>query len=313
LSFPEVDFARLNNVAALEEYFENARIGGTFQTYGSQPDNCILEPTIMYSQDLETQPYLEDAAYHVLDLQQLTGIPIRDWEEAGYCYDATISDLMAAFAWHKERGIPWDFSFSEHRSFDEEDFHHSSSHFPYSQAPSRPSPQDMAVIFAEASRHIALYNKQWTLVQQRPTMSGAPAPSIPWPSKASSFSRQGLYERSPEVTSTEDLPKFTAHKFFCHAFGLHPIWNFQDDSGHGICFVTGETKDTKVEKLNGLRNQLKLEKVRWHEDKMKAAFGEKVANDECVKEVWAVVISLKNKVEQELEYLRIQVEGNKTT
>jgi hypothetical protein len=311
-SFPEVDFTRLNNVAALEAYFENARIGSTLSNYGNQPGNCMLEPPIMYSQDLETQPYFEDAAYHVLDLQQLTGIPIRDWEEAGYCYEATMSDLIAAFAWHKERGVPWDFSLSEHCSFDEEDFYHSSNHFSYSQTPSRPS-RDMALIFAEASRELALYNKQWTLVQQRQTTCGAPAPGIPWPSKAPSFSRQDLYERSPEVRSSEDLPKFTAHKFFCHAFGLHPIWNFQDDFGHGICFVTGETKATKVEKLNGLRNQLKLEKVRWHEDKMKAAFGEKVANDECVKEVWAVVISLKNKVEQELEYLRVQAEGNKTT
>jgi len=303
LSLSEIEFMRLNDVAALEN-FENFRIHGTFSNYGSQLDHHLVEPPIVYSRDLETEPYFDDPAYNSLDIQQLTDISIQDQTETSYLSEATMSSVMAALLWHRERGILWDFSPSELRCFDEEAFHSSSIPCPYSQSTSRAPPQDFGLLFIEASRQLVLYNKEWTLVQQRPTLSGAPAPSIPWPSTAPSFSRQDLYERSPEVKSSDDLPKFTAHNFFCHAFGLLPIWNFQDDSGHGICFGMGETKDTKVEKLNGLRNQLKLEKVRWHADKMKAAFGEKVANDECVKEVWGVVISLKNKVEQELESLR---------
>jgi len=103
----------------------------------------------------------------------------------------------------------------------------------------------------------------------------------------------------------ERRPRFIAHRFFCHAFGIHPLWNSQDNSGFGLGFVTGEANDATIKNLNGLKNQLKLEKVRWHEDKMKAAFGEKTASDESAKEVWTAIMGLKAGVENELEKLRV--------
>lgn len=53
---------------------------------------------------------------------------------------------------------------------------------------------------------------------------------------------------------------------------------------------------------NGLRDQLKLEKVRWHEDKMRAVFGVDARSEdyECVQAVWEVVIDLKERAEREL-------------
>jgi hypothetical protein len=159
--------------------------------------------------------------------------------------------------------------------------------------------------FTEASKQLELYNSRWTSIHQRTATS--PPPSIPWPSKAPSFSREDLFKGDISIgpLPSEHLPRITAHRFFCHAFGFHPLWNSQDDSGFELGFVTGEAKDTTIKKLNGLKNQLKLEKVKWHEDKMKAAFGEEAAVDECVKEIWSVVIGMKGKVEKELARLGI--------
>jgi hypothetical protein len=46
-----------------------------------------------------------------------------------------------------------------------------------------------------------------------------------------------------------------------------------------------------------------LEKVRWHEDKVKKLFGEEAVKDERVKAVWKVVMDLKARVGDELEEL----------
>lgn len=53
--------------------------------------------------------------------------------------------------------------------------------------------------------------------------------------------------------------------------------------------------------LKALRAQLKLEKVRWHEDKLRAQFGNEVARDERSKSVWGAVMELKKGVEDVLE------------
>jgi hypothetical protein len=63
------------------------------------------------------------------------------------------------------------------------------------------------------------------------------------------------------------------------------------------------TKD-KVEKLRELRSQMKLEKVRWHEDKMKVLFVPYAVLNERVKAVWSVVIDLRDRIERELEALQ---------
>ncbi len=67
-------------------------------------------------------------------------------------------------------------------------------------------------------------------------------------------------------------------------------------------FACDEKRD-KIAKLKEMRRQMKLEKVRWHVDKMKAVFGPTVATNERVKAVWSVVINLRDIVEQELEAL----------
>jgi hypothetical protein len=63
------------------------------------------------------------------------------------------------------------------------------------------------------------------------------------------------------------------------------------------------TKD-QVAKLKALRSQMKLEKVRWYEDKMKVLFNPSAVLNEMVKAVWSVVIDLRDKMERELEALQ---------
>ena len=61
--------------------------------------------------------------------------------------------------------------------------------------------------------------------------------------------------------------------------------------------------ENRTRNLKDLREQLKLEKVRWHEDKVKRLFGEEAVKDERVKVVWKVVMDLKARVGDELEEL----------
>jgi hypothetical protein len=52
-----------------------------------------------------------------------------------------------------------------------------------------------------------------------------------------------------------------------------------------------------------LKEQLKLEKTRWHEDKLRALFGNEIAVDERAKALWSAVMDLKAKVDVALEDL----------
>lgn len=56
-----------------------------------------------------------------------------------------------------------------------------------------------------------------------------------------------------------------------------------------------------MRKLKAFRKQLKMEKVRWHEDKLRAVFGGAEVRCERVKEVWGVVCELKLNVDKALE------------
>lgn len=60
----------------------------------------------------------------------------------------------------------------------------------------------------------------------------------------------------------------------------------------------------KIDKMQRLRNQLKLEKVRWHSDRVEKVFGQELCGDERVKAVWAAVLELKGQVERQLVLLR---------
>ena len=305
----------LNDVTMLERNLGNVCLGGVFSNYSSHPDECMLESPLRCTQELslDAEMDIDDSAYYYPNPQHLPGFSTTELaEESGYHNESRLDFIMAAMGRHEERVLVDDFEAME--ASDEEDIYNLPLGFfsPYMQVPPRLFPQetkpvlpDAKLVFTEASKQLELYNNRWTSIQQR-TATSQP-PSIPWPSKDPSSSRENLFRRDMRNASipSEHLPKFTAHIFFCHAFGFHPLWNSQGDSGFEFGFITGEAKDTTIQKLNGLKNQLKLEKVRWHEDKVKAMFGEEAASDECVKEVWSVVIQLKGQVERELEKLGV--------
>lgn len=310
-SMPEV---MLNSINMLERNLGNIRLGGVFSNYRYRPNECMLDPPLCYTEEigLDTEMDVDDdSSYYHPNSQRLSGFSTTEIaEEYGYYSQPRLDFVMDAMG--RYEGVYLD-DFEAMGAFDEEDSYNMHHDFfnPYMQIPPRhfrqepgPVASDTKLVFAEASKQIELYNTRWTAIQQRTATS--PTPSIPWPSQAPSFSREGLLKADMQTRlPPEHRPKYTVHRFFCHAFGLHPLWDFQDDCSFGIGCTAREAKSTSIEKMNGLKSQLKLEKVRWHEDKMKAVFGPGVASDECVKEVWSVVISLKGEVERELEKLGV--------
>ena len=46
-----------------------------------------------------------------------------------------------------------------------------------------------------------------------------------------------------------------------------------------------------------------MEKVRWHEDRLRAVFGDAAAREDRAKAVWGVVVELKRGVDEALEGL----------
>jgi len=165
----------------------------------------------------------------------------------------------------------------------------------------------------EAKDRLNLYNQSWATIQALKSQTTKPAqkPQIPWPS-ISSRSKPLRYLRKA-IINDEELPaikavKWNTYRFFCYSFGLVPIYCYNEDaSRNDFDFEIGKLlgKDEKgmgsgKERLKGLREQLKMEKVRWHEDRVRGVFGEEWARDECVKAVWASVQELKARVETEL-------------
>jgi hypothetical protein len=70
-------------------------------------------------------------------------------------------------------------------------------------------------------------------------------------------------------------------------------------------FASDEGRKDTLQNLKTLRNQMKLERVRWHEEKMKALFGPATATNERVKAVWSAVIGLRDRIEEELVALQV--------
>jgi hypothetical protein len=112
-------------------------------------------------------------------------------------------------------------------------------------------------------------------------------------------------ELSARSEATQTLAwRWTTHTFFVEAFGFRPLIEMDQNNDAIFAFVSEEGTKDKVARLKEFRRQMKLEKVRWHEDKMKALFGPTVATNERVKAVWSVVINLRDRIEQRLEALQ---------
>ncbi|PMD13952.1 hypothetical protein NA56DRAFT_694488 [Hyaloscypha hepaticicola] len=177
--------------------------------------------------------------------------------------------------------------------------------------PSKPSPDaiDLDVNdLSNAKTQLDLYNKRWKEIPaQFAKPSTALSPSIPWPELSPTHNNSFRTHLKVRDKTTPTLVwKWATYSFFVSAFGFRSL--FERDANDEVRFVfTSEcgdgTKD-QVAKLRALRSQMKLEKVRWHEDKMKVLFNPSAVLNERVKAVWSVVIDLRDKMERELEALQ---------
>ncbi|KAG4444260.1 hypothetical protein IFR05_000235 [Cadophora sp. M221] len=160
----------------------------------------------------------------------------------------------------------------------------------------------------EARTQLEEYNRHWAEILSRPpstspsTSTALARPiSIPYPSVLNSSSSSEIHE----MTSASQA--WASHTFFCHAFNLSPYLEPPPpNSPHSppqLAFSISGSQETQIRDLTGLRNQLKMEKVRWHEDRLKTVFGAAAAREETAKAVWGVVIDLKRGVDEALELL----------
>ncbi|KAF8864395.1 hypothetical protein BDZ45DRAFT_797489 [Acephala macrosclerotiorum] len=148
---------------------------------------------------------------------------------------------------------------------------------------------------AEAKAKLDRYNKWWTDAQSRGRSTRPSLDLIPFLSPSNP-------PNSPSSDSGYDW-KWAAHEFFCLAFNLQPKAIFQLDTSPRLTLKPhhSSSPNSTIQNLHALRAQLKLEKVRWHEDKLRSLFGDEIARDERAKSVWSAVIGLKGEVEQVLE------------
>jgi hypothetical protein len=162
---------------------------------------------------------------------------------------------------------------------------------------------------AKAKVQLDLYNKKWHDIQviKPPAWASVrpkTAQQIPWPLVLSETLGKVLHRNGGPESSTKSYLNFgwNAHELFCLAFDFIPSWNNQEGPDAVFNFVSYDNEN-RTRNLKALREQLKLEKVRWHEDKVKKLFGEQAVKDERVIAVWKVVMDLKVRVGDELEEL----------
>ncbi len=161
-----------------------------------------------------------------------------------------------------------------------------------------------------AKNQLDLYNKrrgeiQAQSVEATKKESQPTLPSIPWPTLPPAFRGPFDFQHNSGRRMTETQAwKLTTHTFFVEAFGLHPLLTINENNELIFDFVSEDGRSETVAKLKGLRDQIKLEKVRWHEDKMKVLFGQGAATNELVKAVWSAVINLKGRIDQSLEVMQ---------
>lgn len=164
----------------------------------------------------------------------------------------------------------------------------------------------------EARTKLEEYNKRWAEILSRPlntSQSGSTALTrlinIPYPPLYDSLS-DPTAPTAPSTTS--DLQAWATHAFLCHAFNLTPYLEPPPPtsplSPPQLAFSTSGSQESQIRDLTGLKIQLKMEKVRWHEDRLKAVFGAAAAREERAKGVWGVVIDLKRRVDEALELMQ---------
>jgi hypothetical protein len=167
------------------------------------------------------------------------------------------------------------------------------------------------LLAAKAKVQLELYNQKWHNIHaiQAPALTLAPvspktAQQIPWPLILPETLGNALHRNERLESSMKSYLNFgwNAHELFCLAFDFIPSWNNQEGSDAVSNFANNDDEN-RTRNLKELREQLKLEKVRWHEDKVKKLFGEEAVKDERVKAVWKVVMDLKARVGDELEEL----------
>lgn len=162
----------------------------------------------------------------------------------------------------------------------------------------------------EAEKSLKQYNQKWLAIQERSNKHSLPPGGlnlIPWPTESPNFDHHHLDVEPPGTIpgelGKEELWKWNTYRFFCYLFGLIPIYHGQRETGDNFGFMFPETstgRKEEISKVKRLRQQLKLEKVRWHEDRMTALFGAAAATDDRVKAVWGAIMDLRAKVDQEL-------------
>jgi hypothetical protein len=186
-----------------------------------------------------------------------------------------------------------------------------SMHVQAALRPSKLSPEatdlDMNDLY-NAKIQLDLYNSRWKEIQAEHTEpSTALFPSIPWPELSPPDNNSFRLRFKIRDTTTQALVwKWATYSFFVSAFGFWPLFERDANNEAKFDFISecGDGTKDKVAKLRELKNQMKLEKVRWHEDKMRVLFGPSAVMSERVKAVWNVVIDLRDRIERELEALQ---------
>ena len=169
--------------------------------------------------------------------------------------------------------------------------------------------EEEARVRMEAKAQLEEYNKCWEMILSQPANAASSSTalarplSIPYPvlsdtSPASSPSPLSL---------TSSTQAWQTHTFFCHAFNLTPYLEAPPAdsplSPPKPAFYASGSPESQIGDLMGLRKQLKMEKVRWYEDRLRAVFGDAAAREDRAKAVWGVVVELKTGVDEALDEL----------
>lgn len=159
-------------------------------------------------------------------------------------------------------------------------------------AQAAPYLDDNPIPMHQAKRLLASYNQRWAaIIAARRQDQHSHGPQIPWPVPSPNHSIRSL--RTARINHKKlDGRKACAwntYRMFCYSFGFQPAYN-----NAGIDIISaGSSSD-----LRGLKEQLKLEKFRWHEDRLRSVFGYELSRHESVKAVWGAIQDMRRQVEK---------------
>ena len=155
--------------------------------------------------------------------------------------------------------------------------------------------------------HLSAYNFAWDSMNHPDCISFK---SLPWPTV--DLSSYQLLKRPPkfvpifnENDNAHTFILYNTIDFFASAYGMVPSLSFNPASSsysNGQLIITNEGSVASAT-LEELMTQMKMERSRWHEDKLRRnGFGEVLdgKDGEIIKGVWAGVQELKKWVEEEI-------------